>query len=544
MLGLYNDIHVALATTFHLGPSIVPSQKVREKAGPEPLSQKLHGIEITSVEYYNIYPVFFKYYDKHPIGKATLKNWDDVEIENVQISFFVKQYMDNPKAAKTVERLGPGEEKEIDIYGLFTNKVLDITEGTSVSALLNVTYITEGEEVNKEYIETIRLENRNAVTWDDDRKACAFVTAKDPVVLKFAKNVAGNIKDNLYRGVDKNMVLAIALHETLDLYGITYVVDPATPYIEFSKNELAIDYLQFPKQTLEFMAGDCDDLSILYSSLLEAVGVETAFVTTPGHIFVAFALAMPPDDARGQFLYPDDLIYWGDKVWLPVEITERNKGFVQAWETGAKEWRESASEDVCGFFPMHEGWELYEPVGFPGVVSITMPAREQIASVFMKEIEGFVEREISPRVKDLQADLNRQPGNLHILNKIGVLYAKYGLYEKAVESFHQILSKTEYVPALVNTGNIYFLLQEFKRAQPYFERAEKMEPDNPKVLLCVARVNHELENYGLVREAYDRLKEVAPEIANRFVYLSLRGEEANRAADLNQVNGVVLWDEE
>ena len=33
------------------------------------------------------------------------------------------------------------------------------------------------------------------------------------------------------------------------------------------------------KQTLEYRAGDCDDLSILYSALLESVGVETAFIT-------------------------------------------------------------------------------------------------------------------------------------------------------------------------------------------------------------------------------------------------------------------------
>jgi transglutaminase-like putative cysteine protease len=35
-----------------------------------------------------------------------------------------------------------------------------------------------------------------------------------------------------------------------------------------------------------YRAGDCDDLSILYCSLLEAIGIRTAFVTIPGHIFM------------------------------------------------------------------------------------------------------------------------------------------------------------------------------------------------------------------------------------------------------------------
>ncbi len=34
--------------------------------------------------------------------------------------------------------------------------------------------------------------------------------------------------------------------------------------------------------------GDCDDLSILVCSLFEAVAIDTAFITVPGHIFMAF----------------------------------------------------------------------------------------------------------------------------------------------------------------------------------------------------------------------------------------------------------------
>ena len=76
------------------------------------------------------------------------------------------------------------------------------------------------------------------------------------------------------------------------------------------------------------------------------------------------------------------------------------------------------------------------------------------------------------------------------------------------------------------------------------DRAEKIKPDDPKVLLCVARVNHELENYGIALEAYGRLREIAPEIANRYSYLVSRGEESSRAADLNDARGDLVWEEE
>ncbi|HEB10626.1 MAG TPA: hypothetical protein ENI06_05370 [Spirochaetales bacterium] len=90
---------------------------------------------------------------------------------------------------------------------------------------------------------------------------------------------------------------------------MSYVIDPTTPYGEFSKDKLAIDFLQFPTQTLEYMAGDCYDLLILYSALLESVGVETAFITIPGHIFMAFSLNIQPADDRKRFLRPDELIF-------------------------------------------------------------------------------------------------------------------------------------------------------------------------------------------------------------------------------------------
>jgi hypothetical protein len=43
--------------------------------------------------------------------------------------------------------------------------------------------------------QTIYIANRNSVTWDDDRKAAAFVQAKDPGIIKIGKNVASLIKN-------------------------------------------------------------------------------------------------------------------------------------------------------------------------------------------------------------------------------------------------------------------------------------------------------------------------------------------------------------
>jgi hypothetical protein len=66
------------------------------------------------------------------------------------------------------------------------------------------------------------------------------------------------------------------------------VIDPASSFVEISEDAAALDSLNYPYQTLYYWGGNCDDLSILYCSLLEALGVDTACITIPGHIYAAF----------------------------------------------------------------------------------------------------------------------------------------------------------------------------------------------------------------------------------------------------------------
>ncbi|MCX7037845.1 MAG: hypothetical protein NT005_01715 [Spirochaetes bacterium] len=546
-LGMNGNVEISLGTRLHHESRVRQQGPELRKGAVEKdggLEEQKTGVAITRIEFADIFPVFFKFYDTNPIGRVTLRNFDQVVLKNIRTSLFVKQYMDNPKEAAAIARLEPGEEKEISVYGLFNKSVLDITEGMKASASITMRYVKDDTEISTEHIQTIRLYNRNAITWDDDRRASAFVTAKDPTVMKFSKNIAGWIKGEAPSAVDQNLLSAIALHEALDVIGVSYVVDPTTPYIEYSKSKLAIDYLQFPKQTLEFLAGDCDDLSILYAALLESVGIETAFLTTPGHIFVAFSLDMPPDQARTQFLLPEDLIIMDGKAWIPVENTIRKAGFLRSWTAGAKQWRENLSRDQSRFIPMHDAWKTYEPVDFPGTASIEMPPREKVVAAYKSEVGRFIAREIAPQEEALRAELKSKPDNPKVLNRLGVLFAHYGMNEKAEKEFIKVLQQQEYLPALINIGNIRYLREDILGAQMYYMRAQKASPDNAKVLLGLARVSFDLGDGDATRSAFRRLKEIDPGLAGRFAYLDQRGDEARRSDDLEKVKGVMAWDEE
>ena len=275
-LGLESQVFVNAGLIFN----IIPSQKGGGTGGV--LQHKPgKGLDLLKVDLDSVFPVFFSYYDDNPVGIAVLRNHEKKKIKDIEVTYYVKQYMDNPKTCTAPTTLEPGEEMEISLYGLFTNSILEVSEGSKVSAQISIKYTYNNDSYIRERVETQEIQNRNAITWDDDRRVAAFVTAKDSVVLKFAKNTAGIVKDNTDSGwVEQKSGSGHGYQAALREHGMAYVIDPATPYSELAGNTGAVDFLQFPMQSLEYKAGDCDDLSILNCALLEAVGVETAFVTT------------------------------------------------------------------------------------------------------------------------------------------------------------------------------------------------------------------------------------------------------------------------
>jgi len=530
-----NGITVQLGTTYRY------SLRGEQRFAP-PSSMRPGLLKLTEVQTEGVFPVFYQYYDDHPIGKAVLENWESGSVQDIKVTVFIKRYMDSPKIYEVPGELKRGEKKEIGLYALFTEKVLEITEGTKVAADFAVDYTFKGQAKKIEHVETIKLEHRNASIWDDDRRAAAFVTAKDPTVLKFAKSLAGMVRENSIQAVDYNMQVAMAVHRALSLYGVSYVVDPKTPYIEYVKNKHAIDFLQFPRQTLEYKAGDCDDLSILYAALLESVSVDTAFITVPDHIYIAFALDVEPDDLEKNYSRPEDFILQGGRAWIPIEVTEVNESFLKAWEIGAKQWRDFSPLHKAGFYPMADAWKLFEPVGLPGSSDIIFPGEEQAHRAYIAELRRFVDREISGKVKQLRDEIAKSGENPRLVNKLGVLYAKYGMYDRAEEQFNMIVSRREYTPALMNLGNIYYLRNNQAKALEYYNRAYQLDPYNPGVLVCLLRTHRDLENTTQAQKSFEQLAKVSPEMADEYRYLFEGGETSARAGEAEAAS-ILQWEE-
>jgi tetratricopeptide (TPR) repeat protein len=554
---LYNGISVSLAASYDFrfdAPRRPVKVKSEREVKPEPLElekeeevelEEGEGVELRRLSFSRLFPVLYAYYDDNPLGAAIVKNFEKDPAEDVQISFYVERYMDNPMQVGSAFDLEPGEQKKIDFSGLFTEELMEITEGTKVSANVTLSYRMDAEEHSIEYTPVVEFHNRNALSWDDDRKIASFVTAKDPEILSFSKPVVSWMQAVKNPAIDENLQKGIVLFEAVKAYGIRYEIDPTTPFSELSENASAVDFLQFPRQTLQYTSGDCDDLSALYTALLEAVGVETAVITIPSHIYAAFALEASPEEARRMINRSDTLVFEDGKAWVPVEITMFQDTFSKAWQEGAKEWRENNSRDQARLYPTRESWRTYQAVGFrEGSGGIRLPDRNAVTSAFTETLKQHIDRQIYPQVAKLQGRIASSSSPHRYENRLAVLYARHGLYDRALEELEQIIARREYPPALINTGNILFLREAYEEALGYYQRVLDRNGRNRTALLGVARCNHELENYGFVSKTYEKLRTVDPDMAARFAYLDLRGDEANRAADAAGVMDTVVWEEE
>jgi len=487
-------------------------------------------VDVQSVEFEPVFPIFYAYYDENSFGTVNVRNAEAGTIQNVTVSFFVPQYMDQPRVFARIATMSRDETAELPIYALFTDGILEITEDSKVNAQIQVEYDYLNTRLSREVATTLRVHHRNAMTWDDDRKAAAFVSPRDPGMLRLSKYAAGIVREHGSTELNEKLRVAMGMFEALRTYGVNYVVDPSTPYAELSQSDLAVDYLQFPSQTLVYRAGDCDDLSILYSAMLESVGIRTAFLTVPGHLFMAFDLDMTEAEARALFSNTDELIFDRQRAWLPVETTIINEGFMKAWQVAAKEWRDNKETDNAKIFDIEDSWNFYGPVSIPGSDErVQLPQADQIIAGYTDALAKFVTREIQGKVEELKAELARRGESPRLLNRLGVLYARYGLLDDAEREFKKA-GKSAYGPALVNLGNISYLRKDYQQALSYYHRAEQQNPESAAVLLGIARAQYELENYDSVEVAFSKIEKLSPDTAEKFSYLVSRSSGVARAS--------------
>ena len=520
--------------------------------GLDPDSPKaiIKSIRLLKAEIPPVFAAMQSYYVNNPIGTIKIANIEDFSINDVEVSFFQAGFMDTPATITTIPEIEKGGELTIDLPVTFNNNVFE-TEGiTPLNGEIIVEYISRTRGAKQIFSVKYELHDKTSLTWTDDRKVGAFITPADSALRNYSSYIKQVSKDTVNSGFSKKLQSGLQIYYGLKEIGCLYQVDPTSPFISAQGNALIVDSINLARTTLKRAVGDCDDLTVLYTSLLETLGIETAFITIPGHIYAAFNTGISSRDYLK--VHPDKnmTINLNGNLWIPVEVTMvGEKDFMTAWKKGVDEYRMYDDDPEKRAFNLTRiAQSVYRPVALKET-DLGLQYGEKINIV--NGVEDNLDRLIDVVIAHYKKEAEKTDTKTSF-NKLGIRAAKYGRYEVAEDSFNRALDKDKnYIQPKINVGNLYFLQEEYENALRNYHRAEKELANLNrqkstlylKVVLNISRSYYELEEFERAGEYYQEIKDINPEMAAKFNYLEKAADDGSRASDMSGGSGVLFGDE-
>ncbi len=171
------------------------------------------------------------------------------------------------------------------------NYLAGITE--RISGILSIAVISDGKIISKEQTEIAALAfDQWHGTSIYPELLCAFITPNHPVIATITARAAellgkwtGDPSLDAYQSNDSNRVLkqAAAVYAALQEQNIVYCVHP-------SSFESVGQRIRLCDAVMEQKLGTCMDLTLLYASALEAIGLHSLLILLKGHIFAGLWL--------------------------------------------------------------------------------------------------------------------------------------------------------------------------------------------------------------------------------------------------------------
>lgn len=236
----------------------------------------------------------------------------------MELSYHVPDYIPWTTPEKYPELLA-GQTLVDLFYPKFPQKVTDLTSRTTTTLEIKLSWddansVRKEEVIKRNFdlrgvneVEYTSMQASDIVTWYDMFEntdlVAAFVTTDDPVVKAFAGEVtkfAGGTTAGAGGGVAEVARLMEAFYNYQIRTGMHYASAKGVPET-LGDVRSVVQNIRLPREMIINGNGLCIELAILWSAVMEHLGVKTYMVVIPGHAFTVVV------DASGQ--------------WIPIECT-------------------------------------------------------------------------------------------------------------------------------------------------------------------------------------------------------------------------------
>lgn len=471
--GFSIDFHPGLRYQLSLSPfttldgfllSVGISASYRFGEDPDSARAIIRSLKIGEADIPPAFSAMQSFYASNPMGRVLITNTERQPVTDVEVSFNQKEYMDSPTPCLTVARIDPGKSVEVPLKAVFNSRVYDLEGGmgfTPLTGEIVATYKLGGRSAEQRSSVTYNLYDKRAMTWDDDRKAAAFITPLDRALKNYTAFINEAARSRALSGWSQPMQVAVQAYDALREIGIYYQDDPAAPFARVQGDKTFVDFISMPRDTLVRKYGDCKNLTVLYCSLLETKSVRTGFITVPGHIFPVFDTGQPAGDYRE--IHPDRTMTLAidGTLWVPIEVTmlDGKSDFMAAWQRAIEEWKTYDKERA--FYRTRDAQAVFAPVALQQVdLGLQYGSGDNIADQFGRDMETIGRNVIAPYSSDAEKSRDKKD-----YNRLGIVAAKFRLIKESEDAFTRALKiDPGYVSALVNLGNLSYMKGDYRKA--------------------------------------------------------------------------------
>ncbi|MCX7030378.1 MAG: tetratricopeptide repeat protein [Spirochaetes bacterium] len=510
---------------------------------PDAPQAVVRSIRFGTLELPPVYPAMQSWYADTPdsLGAVTVTNTEAFDLASVEISFFQNGYMDSPTKLASIPVLEAGASVEVGVKALYNAKVFETDGVIPLTGELVAEYVSRGRPFRQSMPLSYQLLDRHSISWSDDAKVGAFITPQDSALRNLMSFLATEVAPDVAApGIAPTLQTAMQVYGMLKALRCVYVPDPTTPFTAVQGRTEVVDSVSLARETLKLRTGDCDDLTVLFCSLLEAVSIPTAYLLVPGHIYAAFNTGVAA--ASWQDVHPEKRMTFAmdGSLWVPVEVTLLEKSdFLGAWRRGVEEWETAAgSLDDRRFVKTAAAQKIFRPVGLQQTDLGLQYGNPQTVAAAADAARTSAERLVTAIV-DAYGQSARTGGTKREYNRFGLACAKFGRYDQAEQAFAMALSlDRSYLTALLNWGNVMVLKQQLAEAlRIYHEGEEALSAPGadgagllPLFLMNLSRCYYELEDYERSRQYFERATTADPGLADRYAYLKTAAGGGRQAA--------------